>query len=166
MTNANRFSKAFDRSYVCEGDKITAEIDGFTITARVARDDNNERPDQRDDGFWPSRNPESAGYVGNVAPGQYEEMLQHAHRVMEAWKKDEWFYCGIILEVEYEGVTLNDHATSLWGVECNYPESKNNPHPNDYLTQVANELLDEALTAGKEKLDAMFLGYKGKHNAA
>ena len=63
---------------------------------------------------------------------------------MEAWRRDEWFYCGIVLSVALEGVTLDAHAASLWGIEANYPGSD-----NAYLTQVAQELLSEALDAGR-----------------
>ena len=63
---------------------------------------------------------------------------------MDAWKNDEWFYCGIILSVKIEDVELTDHAASLWGIEANYPDSE-----NKYLTEVANELLGEAVLAAK-----------------
>jgi len=32
------FSQKFD-SFVCESDSITCEVDGYTITARIAHDD-------------------------------------------------------------------------------------------------------------------------------
>ncbi|MEP4992246.1 MAG: hypothetical protein ABJV68_31810, partial [Paracoccaceae bacterium] len=67
-----------------------------------------------------------------------------AEAVMEAWRKGEWFYCGIVLSVERDGIELDHHAASLWGVECNYPGTD-----NCYLTTVANELLSEALDAGR-----------------
>jgi hypothetical protein len=63
---------------------------------------------------------------------------------MEAWRKDEWFYCGIVLSVSLEGVILGDHAASLWGIEANYPDSD-----NAYLSEVANDLLAEAIDAAK-----------------
>ena len=63
---------------------------------------------------------------------------------MAAWKNDDWFYCGIILSITIGKTELTDHAASLWGIEANYPDSK-----NAYLSQVANELLPEALDAAK-----------------
>ena len=54
---------------------------------------------------------------------------------------------GIVLSVSLEGVTLDDHAASLWGVEANYPGSD-----NAYLTEVANELLPEALDVARAVL--------------
>lgn len=37
------FVKGFD-NYVCDGDKITCEVDGFTITARIVNDDDGSPP--------------------------------------------------------------------------------------------------------------------------
>ena len=48
------FRERFDR-YVCEGDSIAVEIDGFRVTARIVRDDCPDSPDERQGGFWPSR---------------------------------------------------------------------------------------------------------------
>lgn len=66
---------------------------------------------------------------------------------MQAWREDEWFYCGIVLTVSRAGIILDDHAASLWGIEANYPDSD-----NAYLTDVANELLPEALDAARAAL--------------
>ena len=63
---------------------------------------------------------------------------------MAAWKNDEWFYCGVILSVAVDGLVLTDHAVSLWGIEANYPDSD-----HAYLSEVANELLSEAMDAAK-----------------
>ena len=45
------FSERF-QSYVCEGDAIDCEADGYTVTARIVRDDCPDAPDERHDGFW------------------------------------------------------------------------------------------------------------------
>jgi len=66
---------------------------------------------------------------------------------MDAWRKDEWFYCGIVLAIERESVELESHAASIWGIEANDPRSE-----NAYLTEVACELLPEALQAGHRAL--------------
>ena len=142
------FRERFD-PYVCEGDSIACEIDGFRITARIVRDDCPDRPDQRQDGFWPSLYINDPGFIG---PGNnFRERLAkaqaEAEAVMEAWRKDEWFYCGIVLAIECEGVELEPHAASLWGIEANYPGSD-----NAYLSEVADELLPEALEAGRAAL--------------
>ena len=133
-------------SYVCLGDTITCEVDGFTVTARIAHDDTSDAPDQRQDGFWPSLYPNEAGFIGsgNGFRDRYAKAQAKAEAVMAAWKNDEWFYSGVILSVAIDGLELTDHAASLWGIESNYPDSN-----NAYLTEVANELLPEALEAAK-----------------
>ncbi|MEH6489079.1 hypothetical protein [Hyphomonas oceanitis] len=142
------FRERFDR-YVCEGDSIACEVDGFRVIARIVRDDCPDAPDQRQDGFWPSLYINDPGFIG---PGNnFRERLAkaqaEAEAVMDAWRKDEWFYCGIVLAIECEGVELEPHAASLWGIEANYPGSD-----NAYLNEVADELLPEALEAGRAAL--------------
>ena len=139
------FRERFDR-YVCEGDSIACEIDGFRVIARIVRDDCPDSPDERQDGFWPSLYINDPGFIG---PGNnFRERLAkaqaEAEAVMEAWRRDEWFYCGIVLAIECEGVELESHAASLWGVEANYPGSD-----NICLSEVADELLPEAVVAGR-----------------
>lgn len=137
------FTKSFDK-YACEGDTISCEVDGFTITARIVRDDCTDSPDERQDGFWPSANPKDAGYVGADNIGKIADSIKAAQRVMDAWRNDDWFYCGVVLAVSKKGITLDNHAASLWGIECNYPDSD-----NSYLSEVANDLLPHALAVGK-----------------
>ena len=139
------FTERFD-TFVCEGDSITCAVAGFEITARIVRDYCPDAPDERQDGFWPSLYKDAPGFIG---PGpnhrqRFAEAQAKAEAVMEAWRKSEWFYCGIVLSVERDGIELDRHAASLWGVECNYPGTD-----NSYLTTVANELLPEALDAGR-----------------
>lgn len=143
----NKFTTKF-KPFVCAGDSITAEIDGFEIIARIEYDNDAGAPDNHDAGFWPNiTDKDSAGYMGMVSQKEWKAAHDKAQAVMNAWKKDEWFYVGVILTVRKNGVTLDEHAASLWGVECNYPGSD-----NSYLTETANELLDDALEKGREVL--------------
>ena len=139
------FAERFE-SFACEGDTISCQVEGFTITARIVADDCPDAPDQRQDGFWPSLYKDAAGFIGpgNGFRQRFAEAQAKAEAVMEAWRKGEWFYCGIVLSVERDGIELDRHAASLWGIECNYPGSD-----NSYLAEVANELLAEALDAGR-----------------
>jgi hypothetical protein len=168
---------AFDR-FVCSGDSVELEIDGFTVTATVHHDDCSEAPWDREDGHGPvsdwttsdkrpgervlsSDGPHKRFYDiaeatriakrdGWGAPGVSEGMtagqkaaaaVEADFRALKAWCNDDWAYCGIVLTVEREGVTLtDDFAHALWGVEYNYPGSD-----NAYLSEVAGELLSEAL---------------------
>ena len=112
------FTEKFD-SFVCEGDSLTCEAQGFTVTARLVRDDCGDAPDQRQDGFWPSLYKDAAGFIGagNGWRDRFDAAQARAEAIMAAWRKDEWFYCGIVLSVSLEGVILDDHAASLWGIE-------------------------------------------------
>ncbi|KCZ52281.1 hypothetical protein [Hyphomonas pacifica] len=141
MTFTERF-----QPFVCEGDSISCEVAGFEVIARIVRDDCPDAPDERQDGFWPSLYKDAPGFIG---PGpnhrqRFAEAQAKAEAVMQAWRKDEWFYCGIVLSVTLEGVTLERNAAALFGIEANYPDSD-----NAYLTEVAQELLPEALDAGR-----------------
>ena len=134
------------QSFVCEGDSLTCEAQGFEIIARIVRDNCPDAPDERQEGFWPSLYIDAPGFIGpgNNFRERFAQAQARAEAVMEAWRKDEWFYCGIVLSVAFEGIELESHAASLWGIEANYPDSD-----NAYLTDVANELLPEALEAGR-----------------
>ena len=57
---------------------------------------------------------------------------------------------GVVVSVSRNGVTLDEHAAALWGVERNFPGTD-----NSYLSEVANELADEALDAYWGLLDAV-----------
>ncbi|WP_300381104.1 hypothetical protein [Henriciella sp.] len=150
------FTQHFD-SFACEGDTIQCDAQGFTVTARIVRDDCSDRPDERQDGFWPSLDIGDPGFIGaGRQPRQrYDAALKQAEAVMQAWKTDEWFYCGIMLSVRVDDILIAPHAASLWGIEVNYPGSD-----NAYLTQVANELLTDALITGREAAQRLAMTLK------
>jgi len=54
------------------------------------------------------------------------------------WKNGDWIYVGVVLSVWVDDVCICRHAASLWGVDANFGGD------NSYLTEVANELLEEA----------------------
>lgn len=145
------FSEHF-ASFVCAGDVITCETGCFTVSARIVPDDCPDPPDQRQDGFWPSLYRDAPGFIG---PGpnhrqRFAEAQAKAEALMEGWRKGAWFYCGIVLSVSLDGVELAPHAASLFGLEANYPETD-----NSYLTEVAGDLLPEALAAARAVLDRL-----------
>ncbi|MEL7452101.1 MAG: hypothetical protein AAGJ50_01840, partial [Pseudomonadota bacterium] len=103
------FSERFD-AYVCEGDRITCEMDGFTFTARLVRDDDAGAPDWRQDGFWPSLYKDDAGFIG-AGPNwreRFDTAQARAEAVNAAWKADEWFYCGIVISARLDGIEIDD----------------------------------------------------------
>jgi len=138
------FTEKFKR-YACEGDFISTTVGEFDAIATIYRDDCSEAPDERIDGFWPSCDPKSAGYV---RPENFKKEQAKAQRAMNSWLKDGWFYCGIAVTIIKDGVTLTGkYDNALWGVECNYPGSD-----NSYLTEVANQLLGEAIDCARATL--------------
>jgi len=163
--------------YVCDGDIITTEQDGFKITARIEHDEYAGMPWSREDGHGPvsdwtrrAKRPgerilcqdrqsyryydfEEAVKIAKRdgwGPGTPAEAAEHDFKVLKAWCNDEWRYVGVVLSVSKNGVSVNEHAASLWGIEANYPDSD-----NSYLTDVANELLGEALEVAKNSLKNM-----------
>lgn len=133
-----RFTKSFD-AFVCHGDTTSVEHEGFRFTARIEHDpfagiddDDCHNPDQS-------------------VTGCNEHQQSRLLAAREAWKRNEWFYCGVTLHAEHlaTGATW-DSLASLWRIEANYPDSD-----NTYLTEVANELLAEAVESLKSKLEEL-----------
>ena len=142
------FTERF-RPFVCPGDVITCEAGPFTVLAQIVPDDCPDSPDQRQDGFWPSLCIGAPGFIG-PGPNHRQRLADaqaKAEAVMEGWRKGDWFYCGIVLSVSLEDVDLARTAAALFGIEANYPGTD-----NSYLTEVANELLPEAVAAARETL--------------
>jgi len=102
-------------TFVCIGDTISCEAEGFSVTARIVFDDCPDAPDQRQDGFCPSLYINDPGFIGpgNGFRQRFAKAQAEAEAVMEAWRKDEWFYSGIVLSVARGGIDLDTHAASL-----------------------------------------------------
>lgn len=108
------FTETFG-GFVCEGDAIHCEKDGYHVTARIFRDDCPDAPDKRQDGFWPSLYKDAPGFIG---PGKnfrqrFDDAQARAEHIMGAWRKDDWFYCGVVLSVSFAEIKLLDCAASL-----------------------------------------------------
>jgi hypothetical protein len=88
------FKDHFD-AFVIPGDTITAEHDGFTLTARIDHDDITDIDDY---------------YQG-------EEKA--------SWLRDEWHFSTVVIAVARGGYTLHEHAVALSGVDRNFPGSDN-----------------------------------------
>ena len=139
--------------YVTDGDCISCVVEGFTIVATLHRDDDSGPPDKHCDGFWPSLDPDSAGYIGDKSKRTLARHHAHARHVMDSWLRDEWHYYGIVLNVFKNGVQLtDDYAHATWGIEGNYPSWPKGKSSNHYFRDVANDYLSQALKAAKEKL--------------
>jgi hypothetical protein len=134
---APTFARGFDR-FVCFGDSIECHYNGFRIHARIEHDSDHGIDD--DD----CHNPDQS--VTGCNDEQFAQLLE----AREAYARNEWHYCGVVLSVTREGVMLAEHAASLWGIECNYPDSDNH-----YLTVVAHELAPEALEEARAALERL-----------
>jgi hypothetical protein len=117
-------------------------------TMETPRDDSANRPDERDDGFWPSRDPNAAGYV---MPENYDAAQESAEARMEAWGNDEWSYVGVVaVATAYVPIGGNSfrvmtlRSGGLWGIESD---------SEDYLREVYKEektaLMGELTTLGE-----------------
>lgn len=116
---------------------------------RVLKDDDSaDRPDQMQDGFWPSQDPEDAGYV---EPDKFEEAQELAQTRMAEFDAGDWGYVGVIarahIAVPIGGgsfCTYTLDSPGLWGVESDSPE---------YLAEVFEEqkaeLLEHLKTMGE-----------------
>lgn len=170
---APTFAESFS-AHAYPGDTITADVDGFTLTARLVADDDTTPPWDREEGHgpvsdWTGRSKAPGERILNESRGRYRyydaaeatriakrdgwdappygtgTKGERAARAVAAdfdrlrrWCADAWCYVGVVLSVSWRGILLEEHAASLWGIESDC---------GDYLTDVANELADEALNA-------------------
>lgn len=105
-------------SYVCAGDSVQWDHEGYSFTARIEFD-----------------------HSTHIADFDCYSALK-----IKQWNNNEWFFCGIVISVEKNGVKLSDHAASIWGIDCNY-----NKTSNKYLSEVCAELQDEAIETAKNE---------------
>ena len=69
--------------------------------------------------------------------------VEQEYKYLRAWCRDDWVYVGVVLSIwEDEDTEVDDHAASLWGIECGY-EDASAYKSWEYLTSVANDLLAE-----------------------
>ncbi len=162
------------------GDEVA--VNGFTVTARLEADDCGDCPWDREEGHGPvsewttrDKRPGERVLVTDRHSKRYYDVQgamavakrdgwdakpygvgtagERAARAVEAdyerlrrWCADDWAYVGVVLTVSKGGVELSNHASSLWGIESD---------AGDYLAEVANELLAEAVEQGRELAKAV-----------
>lgn len=190
MTNI--FNSSFDGS-VCQGDHISGTHEGFTFRAVIERDDDMGAPWKEHDGHgpvsdWTARAKHAGervlcsesrggrkryydvataiqlahkdGWGTSDGRQEGETLRQYRARAVEKdftflkeWCDDEWFWCGVTLQVSYQGLALQACA-SLWGIDsCS----------GAYLTEVANELVEEALAEAREEMTKLTAAYIRQH---
>lgn len=128
-----------------DGDTVSVEHEEFILTATIHLDCNNDRPDEMQDGFWPSLDPRNAGYIGPKSKSTLARRMKKAQEIMAAWYNGDWFYVGVAVTVERNGIALTgEYNNAIWGIECNFPGSD-----NEYLTETANDLAHAALAEAR-----------------
>lgn len=128
------FKEKFEK-YVCNGDSITLKSNGITFEARIEHDSDSNIDD------------DDIHNIDQLVTGCNEEQQERLLAAREAWSKNEWFYCGIVLTATIDGIELNS-TESLWAIEANYPNSENN-----YLNEVANDLIAEIMKSVSNELE-------------
>lgn len=88
--------------------------------------------------------PFGVGTAGERAVRAAESDFQH----LRGWCNDTWHWVGVVLSVSKAGIELDGYAASLWGIDAG-------EDGGEYLTDVANELLDEAVKVGKARLESL-----------
>ena len=136
MKNTNTNSPSFDQ-FVCVGDTIEIERDGFVFTATIEHDQDAQIDD--DD----CHNVDQS--VTGCDDGQQERLLA----ARASWFADGWFYCCISVNASRKGIDLGAVA-SLCSIEANYPGSD-----NAYLTEVALALVAEGMGTARAALDEL-----------
>ncbi len=58
---------------------------------------------------------------------------------IQRYKNSDWFFVGVVLSIQLDNIQIHPNASSVWGIEANFNDN------NEYLTQVANDLLPEVL---------------------
>lgn len=137
MTKFRRFDAA-NRSQV-----VTIEWEMLTQP-----DDCRDKPDERQDGFWPSRDPKAAGYVD---PAQFDHEQAKAEARMKAWHDDVWYYLGVIARAHImvpsgQGsfVTYTLDSPGIWGIE-----SDSTDYIKETFEEEKVELLSHIATMGE-----------------
>jgi len=116
-------------------------------------DETADRPDEMQDGFWPSLDPDEAGYIGHDETADVEDggaarlatAQEEAESRMAAYESGDWGYIGImaraVIHIPIGGNSfrvLKLESAGLWGIESDCGD--------EYKRQVFDEERDELLS--------------------
>lgn len=107
------FTQQFD-SFVCAGDYITCELDGFEFKASLVGD-------------------------MTTKPTDFD---CYEKETIQNWYDDKWQFYGLVISAEYNGVLICEHLESLWGIEGNFPSG--NSHFLELANDLLPEALKQA----------------------
>lgn len=93
----------------------------------IVDDDFQPRPDEAQDGFWPSSDPDDDGYIG--PNGNLDEAYAEAKARMRAWEDGEWNWVGVraraTIFVPIGGGSFTTYSLlspGLWAIESDSGE--------------------------------------------
>lgn len=117
-------------------------------TMETPDDDTSDRPDERDEGFWPNTDDkDSAGYV---LPENFAEQQRIAKKRMAAFDRGDWSYVGVIARADvYIPIGDNSYAihtfcsAGIWGIESDCID-----YVEEQFSEQKEELLDSLKTLG------------------
>lgn len=96
---------------------------------------------------WRVHPEHSTDQPGKVAA----EAAEADFKFLKSWCDDRWHYVGVAVTVEKNDIRLTgEYEHALWGIECNLSSDG-----NDYLTEVANELLPEAIESARKAIASL-----------
>jgi hypothetical protein len=121
----------------------TKRADGCYVSfaRNVVDDDRQDRPDENDDGFWPSLDKTAAGWIGENPETSFDEQMARATERMAAWRAGDWGYVGIkakahiLIVVNGVGTMCELESAGLWGVDSDSGE--------DYFAEVYAEEIED-----------------------
>lgn len=119
-------------------------------------DETCDNPEERDEGFWPSQDPDAAGYVGEVDQAEFDRLHSEAQERMDAFHAGDWEYIGVIavarVYVPIGGGSYTIHefrSAGLWGIESDAGDYLNEVYADEKASLLDNlKTLGAALSAG------------------
>mgnify|MGYP001559832617 CR=1 FL=1 len=122
----------------------------------VTPDDCSDAPDERDDGYWPSRDPDDCGYVGEITDEEFQAMHDKAQARYDAWKRGDWCFVGIAAKAtihvpigcgSFTSYTLQ--SPGIWGIEGDDAFDTSEGYRNEVYEEQKAELLHHLKAIGE-----------------
>lgn len=119
-------------------------------------DESADRPDEMCDGYWPSLDPDEAGWIGDNPERSYDEQMADAQQRIDDYESGVWEYVGVVAVANllipigggsFRMMTLK--SGGLWGIESD---------AGDYLMEVFEEQKDDLLAELKTLGEALAAG--------
>lgn len=90
----------------------------------IEEDTTHGRPDEDDEGFWPSLDPKAPGYVGKNPKVPFDAQMAQAKNRMREFEDGEWSYIAVraraFVQIPIGGTSVVNYTITspgLWGIE-------------------------------------------------